>query len=241
MQPFQINTGLLGACKSFAKDHFAHFGCMPMEFEFDNNVFDFDTYLEFLTQEDLDEITGQVVANSLYPLPEKDAYSGESFRVWKFGHFVPTYHQLRLYNAVFTAVIEQELTYNDEIYQFVIKELGDLLTPDLLARNSKTMRTERGFFGMEVYCMSAIVKSHESVRCNRDALLLLKQRGLKVGMTLKGPFKRSLETFSSVQVVGINELDGWITMHGKKRGSKNKWEFSVGASCYRLQDCFDNQ
>lgn len=67
MQTIQSNPALVVACKAFAKDHFAHFGCLPVEFEFADAVLDFDTYTGLLSKADLDEITGQDPERGLYP------------------------------------------------------------------------------------------------------------------------------------------------------------------------------
>lgn len=230
---------VIEACKAFARDHFAHFGCMPAEFEYENAVLDFEAYMGLLSEDDLLDITNPAEqASSPYPLPDKMGYCGESFRNWKFGHFVPTYHQWRLYQAVSTAMMEHDLNYNSDIYDFVVKELADILTPELLARNSATMPTERGAFGMEIYYIKSIIVSHHIDAANREALSVLEfLHDIKAGFVIKGPYRRSYDTYSSMEVTAIDTVQGTLTMLGKKRGTRNKWQFTVGASCPRLNAC----
>lgn len=239
MQPNIKNHYLVtDACKAFAKDHFAHFGCLPAEFEYENAVFGFDTYMGLLSDDDLHEITGQVPkASSPYPLPEKMGYCGESFRMWKFAdvHFVPTYHQWRLNQSVYKAVIEQELFYTAEVYQFVVQELSDILTPELLTRNSLTMPVENGSFGMEVYYMRQVVEAHQAIRNNTEALSrLISEKGIGVSSVFKGPYKFGGHIFSSFKLTGINYPEGILCFEAKKRGSRNRYTFSIGAGCERF-------
>lgn len=238
MQFTVSNRELVVACKTFAKDHFAHFGCLPVEFEFGNEVLDFDAYSGLLSKDDLDEITGQKPDRGLYPVPDVGKESGESFRQWTRGHFVPTYQQLRLYQAVYEAVITKNLFYNSEIYTFVVDAMSDLLTPELLARNSATMPTERGYFGMEVYYMTDVVRHHVRCEANREALLWLKRKGLRVGSIIPGPYSYGSNTFSSLAVEGIDEEIGVLVLTAKKRGSRNRWRVDIDASCKRLDAAF---
>lgn len=234
MHTTHSNPNLIKACKAFAKDHFAHFGCLPVEFEFADAVLDFDTYTGFLSKADLDEITGQDPERGLYPVPNVGKLSGESFHQWNRGHFVPTYHQFKLYEAVYEAVITHNLSYNSEIYAHVVDAMSDLLTPELLARNSATMPTERGYFGMEIYYMTALVRHHVRCAANREALLLLKRKGLRVGSVIPGPYPYGSNTFSSLVVEGIDDELGVLVMNAKKRGSRNRWRVVIDASCKRL-------
>lgn len=239
-QAQDIQFPVIDALIAFAKDHFSHFGCLPAEFEYEGDVLDFDTYMNLLSEDDIQAITNQAPANETpYPLPEKMGLCGESFRMWKFAnsYFVPTYHQLRLYQAVYQAVIEHELFYNTEVYEFVVNALSDILTPELLARNSATMPTERGHFGMEIYYMRDVVNEHNINALNRDALSEIMAKGIRVGSVIKGPFKRGLDTYSSMEVTGIDRLNGTLALVCKKRGSRNKWAINIGAMCNKLQDC----
>ncbi|MAA93730.1 MAG: hypothetical protein CML22_07305 [Rheinheimera sp.] len=239
MSQSPVNSfSFLEALKAFCKDHFSHFGCMPAGFEYEGDVLEFDAYMELLNDAELQGITCQVPAeHEPYPLPEKMGYCGESFRNWMFGHFVPTYHQWRLYQAVCKAMFEHELTYNSDIYDFVVKELADILTPELLARNSATIPTERGAFGMEIFYIKGIILSHHNDAANREAMAVLLAKGIRVGSVIKGPYKRSLEGYSSMEVTAIDNAQGTLAMIGKKRGSRNRWQFTVGAACPRLNAC----
>lgn len=238
MQSMHSNPVLIASCKAFAKDHFTHFGALPVEFEFEENLLSFDQYMGMLSEADIEEITGQCGQHGLYPVPERGNALGESFRQWRLGDFVPTYHQARLYQAVYDAVVTNELFYNSDIYEFVINAMSDLLTPELLARNSVTMPTERGFFGMDIYYMTDVVKSHISDTANREQLRELKQKGLKVGSVVSGPYSYGSNTFSSLEITGIHEQHGLLMITAKKRGSSNRWQFSIGASCKRFTAAF---
>lgn len=237
-QAQDIQFPVIDALIAFAKDHFSHFGCLPAEFEYEGEVLEYDTYMALLSDDDLKVITGQ--AKTPYPLPEKMNDCGESFRAWKFGHFVPTYYQHRLYQAVYNALFVQDLSYTDEVYQSVVNALSDILTPELLSRNGTTSKVENGHFGMEIYYMREIVQSHNIDQCNRDALEALLAKGVRVGGVIKGPYKRSATEYSSMEVTGINEVDGTIAVLAKKRGTKNRWTFSIGAMCPRLKACVNH-
>lgn len=234
----QSNRDIVVACKAFAKDHFAHFGCLPVEFGFEDAVLDFETYTGLLSKAELDEITGKEPERGLYPVPDVGKLSGENFRQWTRGHFVPTYHQRRLYHAVYDAVITHNLFYNSDIYAFVVDAIADLLTPELLARNSATMPTERGFFGMEIYYMTDVVRHHVRCEANREAMLWLKRKGLRVGSVIPGPYSYGSNTFSSLVVEGIDEELGVLVLIAKKRGSRNRWLVNIDASCKRLDAAF---
>lgn len=238
MQTTQIRREIVLACKAFAKDHFAHFGFLPVEFEFEEDVLDFNAYSGLLSEDDLDEITGQKPDRGLYPVPDVGKESGESFRQWKRGHFVPTYHQRRLYQAVYAAVITHNLFYNSEIYDFVVDAMADSLTSELLMRNSVTMPTERGYFGMEIYYMTDLVRHHVRSEANREALLWLKRKGLRVGSVIPGPYSFGSNTFSSLVVEGIDDELGALVMIAKKRGSRNRWRVDIDASCKRFEAAF---
>lgn len=240
-QAQDIQFPVIDALIAFAKDHFSHFGCLPAEFEYDGEVLEYDTYMTLLSDDDLQAITSQAPAeNSPYPLPEKMGQCGESFRVWKFGHFVPTYHQWRLYQATYKAMMEHDLSYNSDIYDFVIKELADILTPEVLARNSATMPTERGAFGMELFYIKELIQSHYIDQCNRDALSELMAKGIRVGSLIKGPLIKGGVTYSSIEITGIDPVQGTLAAVAKKRGSRNQWAINVGAMCPRLNDCVSN-
>lgn len=235
-----IKFPLINALIAFAKDHFLQFGCMPSEFEFDNVVLDFDAYMELLTDDDLHSITSQMAnCHGNYPLPEKMGLCSDDYRMWKFCdvHFVPTYHQNRLYQALSQAIFENGLFYTKEVYEFVVDALKDILTPELLARNSDKTKVENGHFGMEIFYMRQIVESHHIDAENRDALSYLIDRGVNVGSVLKGPFLKGSATYSTMVVTDIDKVQGTLSLVCRKRGSPNKWAVNVGAMCPRLQAC----
>lgn len=239
----QPNTDVINACKAFSTNHFKHFGTLPMEFEYDGIIYDFDTYTAFFTDIELDGIMGVTYGDyGLYPVPTKHFMSGESFRQWGFAdaHFVPSYQQWRLYRAVAKA-LEQGLFYTSEIYAFVVREMSDLVNDELLELNSERMPVVHGRFGSEIYAMKDVVNNHAFFSGNREALITLKAKyGFGIGKEVKGPFERGGATYSSFVVTAIDEIRGMISVVAKKRGSRNKWTFTMGAGCERLASLFDN-
>lgn len=240
MQQQLANQPIIAALISYAKDHFEQFDCLPVEFEYEDEVLDFDAYMNLLSEEDIQAITNPATAGgALYPLPEKLNECGESYRVWKFADmpFVPTYYQLRLYRAIYDAVIVQDLHYTQDVYAFVVNQLSDILTPKLLGRNGTSCRVEGGHFAMEIFYMRQIIESHHIDQCNRDALPALLAKGIRVGSIIRGPFLKGSMTFSTLEVVAIDPAQGKLAVICKKRGSPNKWTFNIGAMCPRLNAC----
>ena len=186
------------------------------------------------------ENTDKLNQRGLYPLPLKFCNSGENFRMWAFAdvHFVPTYHQWRLYCAIDLA-LNLGLFYNNEILDFVASEVADLVTAEMREMNSTTSPVEGGYFGYEVYSMAHVVKSHRTARVNKEGLKLLESNHqLAPGKKLKGPFAWGSKTYSSLAIQCINRAEGILSMVGTIRGSKNKYQFCVGAGCDKLMALF---
>lgn len=184
--------------------------------------------------------TDELNSHGLYPLPLKFCNSGENFRMWAFAdvNFVPTYHQWRLYSAIDLA-LNAGLFYTSDILDFVAKEVADIVTPEMRAKNSSTSPVEGGYFGYEVYSMTHVVKKHRTARANKEALKVLESNHqLAPGKKLKGPFAWGSKTYSSLAVQCINRAEGILSVIGTIRGSKNKYQFSVGAGCDKLMALF---
>lgn len=243
-ETLSFNPDRISACQALIVQHFSQYGQLPIAFEHDGENIGFDTYTKFFTDIELDAMMGKEYGDhGLYPLPDTSINSGENFRLWTFAdtHFVPTYHQWRLHRAAKKA-LDQGLFYFSDVYALVVREMRDLVSEELLALNHTRMAVEYGRFGSEIFRMWDIVKAHAETELNTRVLKDLKSRhNFRIGMKIKGPFNWGSDTFSSLVVAGIRELEGIVRMEAKKRGSRNTWTFSLGAAHERMLSHMENQ
>lgn len=180
------------------------------------------------------------MTNSMYQLSKKMGDNGESFRFWKFAniHFVPTYQQLRLHNAVSKA-LDAKLFYVSEIQSFVAKEMADMLSEEIINANCPQRPVAGGFFGYDVYAMKEVVESQRRAKFHSAWLqMLMNEKGLNIGMKVKGPFVWGSKTYSSLEIMGIDCPEGMLSVVGTIRGSRNKYQFVIGAGYERFLALF---
>lgn len=181
-----------------------------------------------------------MTSQEAYQLSKVMGENGDSFRIWGFAdsHFVPTYQQWRLHQAVSKAQ-EAKLFYTRDILSFVINEMSDMLTPDTVSANCPHRPVEGGYFGFDVYTMTKIVESQRRAQFNATWLhQLITEKGLAVGSKIKGPLVWGTKSFSSLEVIGMDIPEGNLNVVGSIRGSRNKFQFVIGAGAERLLALF---
>lgn len=138
---------------------------------------------------------------------------------------VPTKNEFLLYSAIASA-LDKELFYTTDVYAHVVEEMSAVLTPEILAQNSKTMPNENGHFGMDIYNMRKIVEKWMKLQADKEALASL---DIKVGDRFT-KFKYGLTNYSSFTINSINEANGTVELHCKKRGNKGVFQYMMPAN-----------
>ncbi len=132
----------------------------------------------------------------------------------------PDGHMQRLMDAVAEA-IDGGLFYTSDVFDAVAKSLGDYFE---YPNDPEIRRVEGGVRGMEVYYARGALNARRERAANREAVKLF-----AVGQKLK-ELRFGVSRYSTGEVVGVFRESGEVKLHLTKRGSRNRWEITVGAA-----------
>ncbi len=90
-----------------------------------------------------------------------------------------------------------------------------------------------------MYCMTKVVESQRRAKFHSAWLhVLMKEKGLSVGKKVKGPIVWGGKTYSSLEIMGIDCPERMLNVIGSIRGSRNKYQFVMGAGYERFLALF---
>lgn len=141
-------------------------------------------------------------------------------------HGAPTYSQTLLMNAVGKA-LDAELTYTSDVFAFVVKELGDLLSNEVLsAGKDRSISTENGDFGMDIYYCRQTIETLLKRQANKAAMA---HWNLVPGNKIKS-FNYGTHKFATMTLLDTDDAEGTYTFECTKRGTKSRWTLSLPAN-----------
>ena len=152
-------------------------------------------------------------------------------------HGAPSRDQSTLM-ALVTEALQNGLFYTTDMFAFVTESMKELLPADNFIDKEylkKSMRTEHGPLGMDIYhCRKAVEKIIKDTN-NRTALnALLRDGKVTIDKAIRGKISVGGKNFSSVTPVTILKSDGSIIFRATGRGHKREYEFTMGANDTRL-------
>lgn len=143
-----------------------------------------------------------------------------------------TENQQRLMDAVKKALLAG-VFYNSDMYDFVKRELADILTPDVFDDvTSNTHKVEYGKFGTDIYNCRKFVEAQLREQANKDAVTVLTTSGLiRLGSTIKDVRYGQMK-FSTCKVIDITEST--IAFECTRKGNRHRYRIELGGNDTRL-------
>jgi late competence protein required for DNA uptake (superfamily II DNA/RNA helicase) len=148
-------------------------------------------------------------------------------------HAAPTKDQKMLMDAVADALGEG-IFYTNDMQAYVEEQLKDVLPADKFiteAYKAKSIRTEGGPFGMDIYYCRKVMEQIIQKDHNRDILkVMLRDNMIAVGSTFKGELRVGSKRFTTVVIESINKRTGSVTLICSGRGHRGKYRATIGVS-----------
>ena len=142
-------------------------------------------------------------------------------------HFCPNASQAMLMQSVSKA-LAKGLSYTSNVYQFVTKDMENVLSEETLAVAKD--KIENGRFGMDIYyCRQALELFNARYNAQSNLKALMSRGQLRIGKKVRA-FQFGLKRFSSGLVIGLDHKEGVAILECKRRGSKYRYTLRMPCS-----------